>query len=277
MKIWSAAMLLSALAFLLSCGGKPEASTPSSPVTLAKQSLDLPQAPAIDSPEVQVDTFSKELLLGKVDPAKDADFVPIAAKYTSKTGIFMRKEAYAAFEQMHAAAKAEGLDLKIISATRPFGAQKTIWENKWTGVTIVGGKNLSTAMPDPVERAKAILRYSSMPGTSRHHWGTDIDLNNLENSYFESGQGKKIYEWLVAHAGEYGFCQPYSPMGDARPHGYQEEKWHWSYLPLAEKYLKAYQLQVQLSDIQGFKGAETAQPLNVIEHYVSGISQACKN
>ena len=33
-----------------------------------------------------------------------------------------------------------------------------------------------------------------MPSTSRHHWGTDLDLNNLNNSYFTSGKGKKIYK-----------------------------------------------------------------------------------
>ncbi|MFM9004881.1 MAG: D-alanyl-D-alanine carboxypeptidase family protein [Flavobacteriales bacterium] len=43
------------------------------------------------------------------------------------------------------------------------------------------------------------MKFSSMPGTSRHHWGTDIDLNSVEPSYFLSGKGLLIYQWLSAH------------------------------------------------------------------------------
>ena len=81
-------------------------------------------------------------------------------------------------------------------------------------------------VPEPVERARMILTYSSMPGTSRHHWGTDMDLNKDNNGYFATGEGLKVYEWLQAHAHEYGFCQPYTPKGPNRPEGYNEEKWH---------------------------------------------------
>ncbi|MEM7037529.1 MAG: M15 family metallopeptidase, partial [Bacteroidota bacterium] len=175
------------------------------------------------------------------------------------------------------AAKTEGINLKIVSATRPFSSQKGIWEAKWTGARRVEGQNLATEVPDPKERALKILRFSSMPGTSRHHWGTDIDLNNLNNSWFESGTGKKIYEWLAAHAYEYGFCQPYSPKGEQRPHGYEEEKWHWSYMPLAKKYLAAYLNQVDYTHIHGFKGSEAAEQIDVIQHYVGGIAPTCRN
>ena len=50
---------------------------------------------------------------------------------------------------------------------------------------------------DSISAVKEIMKYSSMPSTSRHHWGTDIDLNSLENSYFEKGEGKKYsIGWL---------------------------------------------------------------------------------
>ncbi|NJK84501.1 MAG: M15 family metallopeptidase [Saprospiraceae bacterium] len=52
-------------------------------------------------------------------------------------------------------------------------------------------KTAAATTPNPQERALKILKYSSMPGTSRHHWGTDIDLNSFSNSYFEQGEGKK--------------------------------------------------------------------------------------
>lgn len=221
--------------------------------------------------------LSIKALLGRINPANDENFVRIESKYTSKSGIYMRKEAYESFKEMHAAAKADGINLTIVSATRTFGAQKGIWERKWTGVTRVGGKNLATSTPDHVERAKAILTYSSMPGTSRHHWGTDIDLNNLNNEWFESGTGKKVYNWLTLNAGDYGFCQTYTAIGEDRPHGYLEERWHWSYTPLSSQFLKDYEAQVKHSDIEGFKGSEVAGDINVIEHYVSGVNPACKH
>lgn len=252
--------------------------------TTSTATLDSP--PPVDSPAVipepPQDTtpprepYSTAYLLGQVNPAQDDRFVRIAQKYTSKSGIYMRKEAYAAFEEMYAAALADGVKLKIISATRTFGAQKGIWERKWTGATIVEGQNLSREVPDHAERATKILRFSSMPGTSRHHWGTDIDLNNLNNPWFDSGEGKKIYEWLSTHAHEYGFCQVYSPINEDRMHGYQEEKWHWSYLPLAQDLLADYKAHVEYGDITGFKGSDIAEQLSIIDHYVDGINPDCK-
>lgn len=283
MKIWMTALGVIVLFAVFACNSAPVAAqdgnSSQSNETLAS-AVDTPitdTLPPAAASLPMIDSIAITTLLGKIVPSKDTAFVPIAQKYTTKSGIYLRREAYAAFEKMHAAAAAAGVKLTILSATRTFSDQKGIWENKWDGKTIVGGKNLSVSVSDPVERAKAILRYSSMPGSSRHHWGTDMDLNSLENSYFDAGNGKKEYEWLHAHAAEFGFCQPYTLIGPERPNGYQEERWHWSYMPIASRFLKAYRAQVQLSDIAGFKGSETATALNVIEHYVSGIAAPCRN
>lgn len=258
-----------------------EDQSPVMPVESIALAVDVP---VLDSPltdTTQVDTtpererFSLDALLGKIAPAKDQDFERIGSAYTSKSNIYMRKDAYAAFKEMFEAAKEDGHRLNIVSATRNFNHQKSIWERKWTGATKVGGQNLSQTIADPSERATKILRYSSMPGTSRHHWGTDIDLNNLNNSYFESGAGKSLYVWLTEHATEYGFCQVYSEMGEDRPHGYQEEKWHWSYLPIAKLMLEDYRALVDYNLLGGFKGDEAAESLSVIDHYVAGINPAC--
>lgn len=216
----------------------------------------------------------KEYLLGRFDETKDARFVRLSDAYAkgSAVGKYLRKETYEAFVKMTEAAKKEGVNLFIISATRNYESQKSIWENKWEGRTLVEGKNLTT-ISDLSERARMILLYSSMPGTSRHHWGTDMDLNSLENSYFESGEGLKIYQWLVAHAAEYGFCQPYTSKTQGRT-GYEEEKWHWSYLPLSSELLKKYVKTVRYADIKGFKGSEVAKSIKAIDKYVQGVS--CK-
>ena len=218
----------------------------------------------------------KELLLGKTEPARDTNMVNIKSDYASGKGMFMHKEAYDAFKEMHKAAASDGINLTIISAMRTFNHQKRIWENKWNGYQKLAGDVYATDIDDPVERAREILKYSAMPGTSRHHWGTDVDLNSLQNSYFESSKGKKVYKWLKKHAGIYGFCQPYTPHGKGREGGYEEEKWHWSYLPIAENYLKAFINNTNYDDIGGFNGHETARKIDVINNYVMEIDEACK-
>lgn len=231
----------------------------------------------VSSEPEPVDSFPLKVLLGKISPSRDTAFVKVAAAYTNKSSIYLRKATYEAFKEMHAAAKQDGVNLTIVSAMRTFGHQKGIWERKWTGATRVGGKNLSQSIPNPVERALKILEYSSMPGTSRHHWGTDIDLNNLNNSWFASGTGKKVYDWLTANAGNFGFCQTYTVQDETRPDGYHEEKWHWSYMPLAARLLKAYLNQVDYTKITGFKGSGAAEEIDVIPKYVAGIGPLCRN
>jgi LAS superfamily LD-carboxypeptidase LdcB len=208
---------------------------------------------------------TKKYLLGKFDPATHPDFVAVEKPYTDKPGMRLRKETFEAFKKMWDAAKNDGVSLKIISSTRSFDQQKNIWEGKWT--------RFAKATPDPLKRALKILEYSSMPGSSRHHWGTDIDLNDLNNAAFEgNGPHKKVYEWLSAHAAEYGFCQPYSA---GRTHGYQEEKWHWSYTPLSKPFLAQYIAEINDADIQGFNGADLAAEIGAVKHYVSGIKLEC--
>lgn len=217
----------------------------------------------------------KKYLLGQFDPTTDSRFSKLKAEHTggSARGGVLRTESYEAFQKMAEAAKKEDVILTIISATRNFESQKGIWENKWNGKTKVEGKDLTT-IKDKAERAKIILHYSSMPGSSRHHWGTDMDLNSLENSYFESGEGLKIYQWLKANGHDFGFCQPYTSKADGVRTGYEEEKWHWSYLPLSKLFLESYLKTVKCKDIAGFKGSETATSIKIIENYVQGIG--CK-
>ena len=220
--------------------------------------------------------IEKKFLLGNVIPSQSEKMVEVESRYASREGMFMHKEAYEAFQKMHEAAENDGVDLTIISAMRTFDHQKRIWENKWNGKQKLFGDIYATEISDPVERAKEILRFSAMPGTSRHHWGTDIDLNSLQNSYFETGEGKKVYQWLEENAEFYGFCQPYTPHGQNRGGGYEEEKWHWSYKPLAAKYLRAFKNNIDYDDITGFDGDQTARKLNVIEKYVIEIDPECE-
>ncbi len=216
-------------------------------------------------------------VMGKIDYPTDNRFSKIESKYADRADRFMHKEAYQSFIKMYEAAKSDGINLVIRSAARNFNYQKGIWERKYNGKTKVEGKDLSKAISEPVKRARKILEYSSMPGTSRHHWGTDIDLNSFENDFFESGDGLKIYTWLQKHAHEYGFCQPYTPIGDERPNGYFEEKWHWSYLPIANQFLNKAKDSLTNQMIKGFDGDEAAVPVDMVNNYIFGINHSCKH
>lgn len=217
--------------------------------------------------ELQVDRkVDKLYLLGKFDPSADERFVKPDDRHRAGAARsqYLRRETYEAFVNMAEAAEKDGVKLIIISATRNFDTQKSIWERKWKD---------EAAITNPADRARKILQYSSMPGTSRHHWGTDMDLNSLDNDYFSSGEGLKIYEWLTAHAHKYGFCQPYTSRTTGRT-GYEEEKWHWSYTPLSVPFLNQYLNTITLADITGFRGSESAAGIDVIKNYVAGV--ACR-
>lgn len=219
-------------------------------------------------PKVEKDTIpkypnylTKEYVLGKFDYTKNSDFVLVPKENSSKK-TFVRKEALAAFLKMKNAAEIDGISFTIISGTRNFEHQKKIWSYKW---------NTKYKDLPPLKRTVKILKYSAMPSTSRHHWGTDIDLNSLNNSYFSSGKGKKEYHWLVKNALKFGFYQVYTSKENERT-GYNEEKWHWSYIPLSSIYLKYYNTHISCNDILNFEGAEFAKEVEIIKNYVNGIN-----
>ena len=65
-------------------------------------------------------------------------------------------------------------------------------------------------------------------------------------------------------------------MGPDRPEGYMEEKWHWSYMPVARELVENYRKDIQDADIEGFLGSETAKDIQVVKVFVLGINPECK-
>ncbi len=229
----------------------------------ANQKIDnLPVSEPASNSSVSVGV-TPDFLMGKFEYRKHPDFEKVPSNMCSKD-IYIQKKALQSFTKMRDAAAKEGITLTIISGARNFSEQKGIWERKW--------EKESAKMKDPKEIALKILLFSSMPSTSRHHWGTDIDINSLETAYFKSGKGLKEYNWLSKHGSEYGFYQVYTSKDKGRT-GYSEEPWHWSYLPLATEFLAKYNELIKVEDIKGFKGSETAVTIDVINKYVNGIEK----
>lgn len=206
--------------------------------------------------------FTQEELLGQVNYHTSENFLILDRKYTDGRNHYLYKDAAQAFATMADDAASSDIRLEALSCARNFNDQQRIWESKWQREDFL-------EFDSGPERCLAILEYSSMPGTSRHHWGTEIDIYSLNNEMFNEGEGKRIYDWLTQYAADYGFFQPYTA---GRNKGYEEEKWHWSYYPVSGPMLEQYNAQVNYSMINGFLGSGFASSVGALENYVNGIA-----
>lgn len=210
-----------------------------------------------------------EELLGNVQPEKDDAFVELPSRMSSRAGLYLRQEAHDAFVAMHDSALSDGIRLTALSATRTFGHQRSIWNRKWARPQYMGWSD--------IEKAENILLYSSMPGSSRHHWGTDVDIHSLEPSDFNQGEGAQIVAWLRKTAHQFGFAEVYT--ADPKRTGYQPEAWHWSFVPLASPYLQALNeahKRGELPAFEGFEGSQTADSLRIVDRYINGVAPAVR-
>jgi LAS superfamily LD-carboxypeptidase LdcB len=147
--------------------------------------------------------------------------------------------------RLRRAALAAGFDLTPVSSFRDFERQLSIWNAKFCGerpLYDAAGRVLDAAQLSPAERVEAILRWSALPGASRHHWGTDLDLidaNAIQQGYrvqltaaefATTGPFARLAEWLDTHAPRFGFFRPFRGVLS----GVQAEPWHYSFAPLAE-------------------------------------------
>jgi LAS superfamily LD-carboxypeptidase LdcB len=208
----------------------------------------------------------KDLLIGKFKVETHPYFVLVDNKYHDKSEMYLQKQTLESFIKMREAAEKDGIHLTIISGTRDFYSQKSIWERKYN--------NYKKEGLSEIEIIKKIMLWSSMPTTSRHHWGTDIDINGFDDYFSEENKkANKEYRWLAINAPKFDFCQVYTEKGEGkRRTGYNEEKWHWSYMPLAREYLDLYQEIVTYEDIGEFSGSQFAKEMDIINKYVLGIS-----
>lgn len=167
---------------------------------------------------------------------------PAVADDTQAPPLRLQPEAATAFQAMQAHAQADGLDLRVASGFRSFARQQAIWERKFHAP--------NRAHLSPQDRIADITQWSAIPGTSRHHWGTDMDLYDNQQvapgalalepwEYNQGGPCHALFLWLEQHAGTYGFYRPY----DKDRGGVKPEPWHWSYAPVAGEYLNQFQSQ----------------------------------
>lgn len=156
----------------------------------------------------------------------------------------LQPEAVEAFTQMQNAARRAGFNLQPASTFRDFDRQLAIWNGKFRGERPVLDKEsrpVEVASLTDGQRCKLILRWSALPGASRHHWGSDLDIYDpnllpegsklqLEPWEYETGgYFADLNQWLSDHMASFGFYRPY----DIDRGGVAVEPWHLSYRPLS--------------------------------------------
>lgn len=174
-----------------------------------------------------------EILLGKTTE----HLVPLEG-----TKFFIHHLMLHDFLKLKRDAEAAGFELQIASAFRDHARQLGIWNAKVKGERAVLndlGEKLDPTQLSPTELMHAILRWSALPGTSRHHWGSDIDIFDAKTQKLEdvklipaecqgTGPASVLHEWLdsaMAQDCTYGFYRPYkTDRGGVAP-----ERWHISY------------------------------------------------
>jgi LAS superfamily LD-carboxypeptidase LdcB len=167
-------------------------------------------------------------------------------------GARVHRDVIAPFLELKAAAAAEGFDLGIDSGFRSFERQRSIWNRKARGELAVldsQARPLDISRLGAGELVFAILRWSALPGASRHHWGTDLDVYDraakplgyevqLVPTEVESGgMFAPLHESLdrrIAVRAAFGFFRPY----DVDRGGVAPERWHLSFAPVASQYLR---------------------------------------
>ncbi|MGF1753871.1 M15 family metallopeptidase [Vibrio makurazakiensis] len=137
------------------------------------------------------------------------------------------------------AAQEAGFKLEIASGYRNFERQSAIWNGKFSGKRVILDSNSQEIDPASLsdeQKLYAILRWSALPGASRHHWGCEFDVFarnllpqgsqlQLEPWEYFSGHQQEFYLWLKANLNSYGFFFPYSSdLG-----GVAIEPWHISH------------------------------------------------
>jgi len=209
--------------------------------------------------------------LVSLDPEKSKD-----AQLT-RLNMLIHKDVLEPFITLKNAAIEEGFNLSICSAYRSFDRQRVIWNDKLSGL-----RPVLDQFSNPIDlnqltdwqKVKAVLRWSALPGSSRHHWGTDFDIYDaaamidgykirlVPEECQDTGVFAPMHKWLNSTLSitSNSFYRPYSvDHGGVAP-----ELWHLSYRPLADTY--AQQLSVPIITQQLVKDGQLMYLDVVLEH-----------
>lgn len=184
-----------------------------------------------------------------------------------------------AFDQLAGDAAAAGFELRIASAHRDFPRQLMIFNGKARGERPVfddRGAPVDLAALEPYEQLSAILRFSALPGGSRHHWGTEVDVYDAaavpagyrvsltEAEVCAGGPFDPLHCWLdgqIAAGRSHGFFRPY----DGDRGGVAPERWHLSFAPLSLSFSEQMDAELLAACWDGLSDGELAHRKLLLE------------
>lgn len=159
-------------------------------------------------------------------------------------------------------ASLHGFDLYVASAYRSFDRQFAIVNDKFKGKRAVLDENeklLDISKLTDRQKINAILRFSAIPGFSRHHFGTDFDIyakNCLKDgaklmlTAREYEKGSYFYEfglYLEKNLESFGFSRPFISKD---LFGY--EPWHISYTKSAQTIIDNFDIDCAIAYLESF-------------------------
>lgn len=165
-------------------------------------------------------------------------------------------DAAKALEALSKRAQKAGFELGVCSAYRSYNDQLCIVQGKFDGSRAVldaDEKPLDISKLSVAEKVAAVLRFSALPGFSRHHFGTDFDIyasdrlpcgQKLQLTCREYAYGSYFFEFgefLKENLAELGFIRPFSGLGFVAA-----EPWHISYFPKAERMVASFDYKLAL-------------------------------
>ena len=120
----------------------------------------------------------------------------------------IQNDAYAEFKKLLSDARADGVHFSLLSGYRSYRVQKEIYDD----YVSKHGKEAAD---------KTVAR----PGYSEHQTGYALDLNNADENFGNTAEGK----WLAANCAKYGFIIRY-PKGKESVTGRAYQPWHIRYV-----------------------------------------------
>ncbi len=200
--------------------------------------------------------------------------------------VALHREVVEPFLALRDAASREGLELTPLSAFRDFQSQAQIWNRKFRGEHPLydrDGNPRDHASLTEEEIVEAILVWSAVPGASRHHWGSEIDVYDrvampenyrvklLPEEYVPGGVFERLASWLEENLQRFGFFRPY----DQDRGGVYPEPWHISYAPVSARAQAALSVEViagalQDADLLGKQLVLERLPL-IYRQYVANV------
>jgi D-alanyl-D-alanine carboxypeptidase len=153
--------------------------------------------------------------LTRHDEATDLE---IAETGSDGRDFLLSPQAASAWQEMKAAAAADGVQIFLGSAFRSVARQTEIIRKK-----LEQGRHIDD-----------ILISIAAPGYSEHHTGRAVDIVSADvPEIAEAFEATSAFRWLSERAQEFGFVMSY-PRGNR--HGYIYEPWHWCFHPVPREY-----------------------------------------